>query len=133
MTYVALLRGINVGGHNMIPMAALKRTFERIGLSDVRTFIASGNVIFKTTASDSGKIVKKIESAIQQDFELPIKVLLRDLKETARLVKAIPRDWVNDEHVKCDVLFLWKEADNKSVLKELPINPQIEDVRYVPG
>lgn len=133
MTYVALLRGINVGGNNKIEMVRLKQTFERLGFSDVKTFIASGNVIFHTDESDKEVLAGKIESAIKDDFRISIKVLLLDLKSIDNLVKSIPSSWVNDKQMKCDVMFLWKEVDSKEVLKQLPFDPKIEDVLYIKG
>jgi uncharacterized protein (DUF1697 family) len=59
MIYAALLRGINVGGKNKIEMKRLKQTFERLGFSVVKTFIASGNVIFSDAASDAASLSKK--------------------------------------------------------------------------
>jgi uncharacterized protein (DUF1697 family) len=55
------------------------------------------------------------------------------MNSMGKLVKAIPSSWVNDKNIKCDVMFLWDEADNKNILKQLPFNPAIEDVKYVPG
>lgn len=133
ITYVALLRGINVGGSNKIQMAKLKETFERLGLARVRTFIASGNVIFRTEEPDPAKVTRRIESAIEVDFGLRVDVLLRDRKSIAKLVKAIPPTWVNDKVMRCEVMFLWEQVDHRAVLKQLPINPAIEDVKYVPG
>jgi uncharacterized protein (DUF1697 family) len=133
MIYVAFLRGINVGGNNKIEMARLKPTFERLGLANVKTLLASGNVVFRAAEEDPAKPTKNIESAIQADFGMPIKVVLRDQKSMAKLVKAIPPAWVNDASTKCDVMLLWDQVDNKAVLKRLPYDPAIEDVKYVPG
>jgi uncharacterized protein (DUF1697 family) len=133
MTYVALLRAINVGGNNKVEMAKLKQTFEQLGFANVKTFIASGNVVFRTAERDSAKLIKKIESAIKADFGIGIKVVLRDQKSMGKLVKAIPTAWVNDKVMKCDVMFLREQVDNKAVLKQLPFDPAIEDVMYVPG
>jgi uncharacterized protein (DUF1697 family) len=132
-TYVALLRGVNVGGSRKVEMAKLKLAFERVGFADVKTVIASGNVIFRTDDVDPAGLVKRIESAIESDFGMKIKVLLRDLKSMRQLVRSIPSSWVNDKDMKCDVMFLWKEVDSKNVLKQLPLNATLEDVKYVPG
>jgi uncharacterized protein (DUF1697 family) len=133
VTYVALLRGINVGGNNKVEMAKLKQTFERLGFASVKTFIASGNVVFRTEEQDAAKLIQRIESAIKADFGMHIKVVLRDQRSMSKLVKAIPTSWVNDKEMKCDVMFLREEVDNKTVLKQLPFDPAIEDVKYVPG
>ncbi len=131
--YVALLRGINVGGSNQVGMAQLKQTFERLGFTDVRTVLASGNVVFRAGEKDLAKLAKRTELAIRADFGMRIKVVLRDQKSMVKLVKAIPPSWVNDKEMKCDVMFLGEEVDNKTVLKQLPVDPAIEDVKYVPG
>ena len=55
--YVALLRGINVGGANVIPMTALRASFEALGLRDVTSFIASGNVLFRSEPTDARALV----------------------------------------------------------------------------
>jgi uncharacterized protein (DUF1697 family) len=132
-TYVALLRGINVGGNNKIEMAKLKQTFERLGFLDVKTFIASGNVIFRADSADQAALAQKTEAAITADFGLSIGVLLCDLKKMRNLVQEIPSAWQNDKTMRCDVMFLWPEVDNERVLEQLPFNSAIEDVKYFPG
>jgi uncharacterized protein (DUF1697 family) len=59
--------------------------------------------------------------------------VVRDLKSMKAVVKALPRTWVNDETMKCDVMFLWDDVARASVVKELPIKPEIEEVKYVAG
>ena len=133
MVYVALLRGINVGGNSIVPMARLKAIFEGLGLERVQTYINSGNVIF-TSGSASGPIrTRRIEAAIKKEVGLPVRVLLRDLRQMKQLVAGIPKGWVNDAKTKCDVMFLWDEVDRAAVVKELPVNRDIEDVKYVKG
>ena len=133
MVYVALLRGINVGGNNKIEMARLKSVFEGLGFQNVRTYINSGNVIFDSDLRDVLKLVVQIEAAIEKNFKLPIKVVVRDLPTILSTVDAIPETWVNDSHMKCDVMFLWQDADSEAVLDRLVIKPDIDDVKYVPG
>jgi len=133
MTYVALLRGINVGGKSMVAMVQLKQTFEQLGFGNVKTFINSGNVIFTTDITDYQALAKQIETAISKDFDLDVKVLLRSLADIEKLLRAIPDSWVNDQTTKCDVLFLWEAIDKSDILKQLPVKPEIEDVRYFPG
>lgn len=133
MIYVALLRGINVGGNNKVEMKKLKITFEKMGFSEVKTFINSGNVIFHTEDTDQEIIITKIEAAVKRDFGIQIKVLLRDLLGMKKLVEFIPVTWINNSEMKCDVMFLSKEIDNKSILQHLSHDPSIEDIKYVPG
>lgn len=133
MVYVALLRGINVGGKNKVEMSRLRATFASVGMTDVSTYINSGNVVFKSTSRKKAELEGKLEKAIERDFGFSIKVLLRDLAAMRRLIKALPTKWTNDSNMRCDVLFLWKDYDKPGVLKDLRIKPDLEDVVYVPG
>jgi uncharacterized protein (DUF1697 family) len=133
MVYVALLRGINVGGKNKVGMKELKAAFEVAGMTSVRTYINSGNVIFSSGIRGRARLVGLLEEAIVQRFGLEIDVVLRDLKAMRAVVKAIPTRWRNDETMKCDVMFLQGDAARATVMKKLPIKPEMEDVRYASG
>lgn len=67
-TYIALLRGINVGGKNRLPMKALRDALEKMGLGHVRTYIQSGNVVFDTAQTNKAKLEAMIQQAIQEGF-----------------------------------------------------------------
>ena len=133
MTYVAFLRGVNVGGKGMISMAVLKETFEGAGLSGVRTYINSGNVVFSTKTSDTHVLAARIEKAIRAETGMDIKVLVMTQRALKKIVAAVPETWVNDQAMRCDVWLLWKEVDRRKTLEALPSDPEIEDVKYVPG
>src|SRR5688500_17767018 len=74
---VALLRGINVGGKNMVSMAELTESFRDAGYDDVSTYIQSGNVLFTARTATGAKLEKTIEGMLEQRFGLPIRVLVR--------------------------------------------------------
>ena len=74
ITYVAFLRGINVGGNALISMTQLKAYFEQLGFDNVRTYINSGNVIFTSTSTDERKLERSITKALVEHFQ---KMLLR--------------------------------------------------------
>ena len=133
MIYVALLRGINVGGKNRIAMKQLKETVESRGMKHVVTYINSGNVIFEDPVRSKMEIAGILEEAIHEDFSLEISVLIRSLEDYHEIMKALPEHWKNDKEMKSDVLFLWEEIDRKTVLDELTIKPKIDRVHYVPG
>jgi uncharacterized protein (DUF1697 family) len=133
MTYVALLRGINVGGNNKVEMKRLKNTFERLGFQEVRTYINSGNIIFDDSLHSQAQLITIIEEAIKNDFNLSIKVLIRDAANLRVVEAALPKAWVNSADQKCDVMFLWADVDSLDILHLLPIKPLIEDLVYVPG
>lgn len=80
--YVALLRGINVGGHRKVPMADLRALAEEIGLVDVQTYVASGNLVF-TSGQGGPALQKKIEKAIEGRFGFDVDVIVRSAKEWA--------------------------------------------------
>lgn len=133
MIYVALLRGINVGGKNKVDMKLLKETFLRVGMKSVNTYINSGNVIFTDTQHTEAEITELLEKSILDDFNLDLKVLIRNLHDFELMMQVIPDSWKNDENMKCDVLFLWNEIDKEVLLDELDIKPKIDTVMYVEG
>jgi len=131
--YVALLRGINVGGKTLIKMADLKTSFEDLGFGEVSTYIASGNVLFETGEDDAAKLATKIEGAVEQRFKLAVKVVVLDRKAYARIVKAIPKPWIGDGTVRANVAFVRPGTDAKAVVGELEPDPAIEQVKAVDG
>ncbi|RUS47395.1 DUF1697 domain-containing protein [Cohnella sp. AR92] len=133
MVYLALLRGINVGGNNKIDMKQLKQSFERLGLSHVVTYINTGNIIFSDGLHSPAELAVMLEEAILSDFGLSIRVMIRTLEEIKRITEKIPADWTNDTDMRSDVLYLWEEVDRESVLEELPIKPEFDRVIYAPG
>src|SRR4029077_8272389 len=133
MVYVAFLRGINVGGNSIVSMAAIKEALVALGLTDVRTYINSGNVIFSTRASDALKLSARIEKALEQPTGMAIKLLVMDYNTVKKMVGSIPRDWVDDKTMRTYVLLLWKELDDRTILDRLPIKPGVDELRYLPG
>jgi uncharacterized protein (DUF1697 family) len=131
--FVALLRGINVGGNNMIKMSALKESFERLGFKDVATYINSGNVLFRTKDTDPRKLEKKIEKMLAGEYQLPCKVVIRSAEEMASLVRKLPKDWTGDKDWRYNVIFLRHTIDSKELVAVLGFKAGIEKVAYVPG
>ncbi len=89
MVYIALLRGINVGGKNMIKMAELKAALEGAGLDSVQTYIQSGNVLLRS-GLDELSLRDTIEKTIQSRFGLTVPVVLRTAAELASLIGNLP-------------------------------------------
>ena len=129
---VALLRGVNVGGNNMISMAALKGSFEKMGFKEVATYINSGNIIFKTEETDARKLEIKIEKMLLKEYKLDSKVVIRTLPEMAKLVKSLPDNW-NNADWRYNVMFLRHSIDSKDLLADLPVKSDIEELVYRPG
>ena len=130
--YIALLRGINVGGNAKVEMPRLKAVFEKLGAEDVKTYINSGNVIFSDTRSRK-QLEPLIEEAIAKEFGFNARVVVRDDANIAKLCKEIPADWTNDSEQKTDVIFLWEEVDSPGVLEEIKVNPDVDALIYIPG
>lgn len=85
--YVALLRGINVGGNRLIKMADLKEMFEAMKFKNVSTYIQSGNVLFDAKETDTDALRKKIEKALEKDLGYSVDIYLRSKEEMAAIVE----------------------------------------------
>jgi uncharacterized protein (DUF1697 family) len=88
--YVAFLRGINVGGKKLIKMEELRRVIESIGLKNVRTFIASGNVLFETSQTNRAALTATIEKKILEAFGHEVPVALQTVSELEAILKLNP-------------------------------------------
>ena len=131
--FVALLRGVNVGGKNMISMSSLKESFEEMGFGGVVTYINSGNIMFKSKEADARKLERKIEQMLSRDYELDLKVVVRSLSEMEKLVQSIPRDWKAESDWRYNVIFLGHSIDSEELLAEIEFKKDIEQVVYRPG
>ena len=89
-TYVALLRGINVGGNKMVAMAELRAVLTKAGFSNVQTLLQSGNVILDAAASSPAKLESQLEAEIEKRFSLDVEVHVRSGAELAAVIKANP-------------------------------------------
>ena len=133
MRYVALLRGINVGGNNKVAMPRLKQLFESLGFSNVRTYINSGNVLFTDTKHQLSVLTSMIESAIKNDVGFTVNVLVKDSTVISTIAQTIPAEWKNDTLQKTDVMFLWSDIDDANIMSQFTINPANERLLYCSG
>src|SRR5260221_12292737 len=106
MKFVALLRGINVGGNNIIRMEALKHVFENAGYTQVVTFIQSGNVIFESGLQDKEKISAHIEAVLSKVFHYTSRVVIRSHKELKKVLSDVPKEWKKDDDLRCYILYV---------------------------
>ncbi|QXP61242.1 DUF1697 domain-containing protein [Olleya sp. HaHaR_3_96] len=90
ITYFAFLRGINVGGHNKIPMQNLRRLLENLGFKEVQTYIQTGNVIFKSLETSLQVLTLKIEQSILEHFGFVIPVLLKTERQLKEILERCP-------------------------------------------
>lgn len=133
MLYLALLRGINVGGNNKVEMKKLKTTFEQVGMKKVKTYINTGNVIFSDDTHQKKDLINTLETAIEKTFGFHVKVLLRTFDEIKSVIDNLPQNWQNNSDMKCDVMFLWEEVDDPQILTQLDFDNKMEDIKYLPG
>jgi len=134
-TYVALLRGINVGGKNPIRMPALKACFEAGGFEDVATYIQSGNVIFRTPRSGSAALSRRIEELLAGSFDgYPASVVLRSRGQLRGVVDRAPRGFGSDRagH-RYDVIFLKEPLTAAAALKDVPTMPGVDETHAGTG
>lgn len=131
--YVALLRGVNVGGNGIISMAALKASLEKAGFRNVSTYINSGNALFSSAEKDPRRLEKKIEAILTKGHKLSSKVIIRSFAEIQKLVKSLPKDWDGNKEWRRNVMFLSHSADSKKILKDLRPKEGLETLIYVPG
>ena len=131
--YLALLRGINVGGNNKVEMKKLKLAFEAAGFAAVRTYINSGNVMFESAEGDLNKLENIIKKLLQKTCGFAIGVVIREQADLQKIAKLIPHAWQNDKEQKTDILFLWKDFDNKNSLKLIKAVAGVDDLIYVSG
>ena len=117
----------------MISMSTLKASFEKMGFTDVSTYINSGNILFKTKERDARKLESKIEAMLSREHNLGSKVVVRSLSEMASLIENLPKGWNGDTQWKYNVIFLRHSIDSEKVLERLSPKPEIEKVVYYPG
>jgi uncharacterized protein (DUF1697 family) len=115
-SYVAFLRGINVGGHGLVKMTDLKSAFEKTGFTKVRTVLASGNVIFETRRTNQKELVTDIESSLRTLSGKDIWVILRTLEHLQKLLQIGPFNSVKvTQSIRLYVSFLTASTKPRSI------------------
>lgn len=132
MKYIALLRGINVGGNRRVEMKRLKTFFESLKYTNVSTYINSGNVVFESDKSQSA-VCEDIKVRLKKEFGFDIQTLVKSELEMQKIAEAIPNDWKNDTEHKTDVAYLFDEIDLEKTIDEIPIKKEYLDIRYTKG
>ena len=143
MRYVALLRGINVGGNTKVPMPELKNLFEELGFENVKTYINSGNVAFDADQSrfrvssphgSEGSVGREtmlsneFEQAIETHFLLPIQIMVREQKAIEKILKSNPFGGEFESHKEMHVLFMKEKMPNEK--QALLLEKQTKDERF---
>jgi uncharacterized protein (DUF1697 family) len=123
---ISMLRGVNLGGHNKINMEALRVLYESLKLENPRTYVQSGNVIFRTKEKNSAALAKKIQNAIEREFGCRPEVLLRTTSELREAIAASPFAGRDLEPSKTLVTFLAAEPgpEAHATLLNLKTHPE---------
>ena len=131
MRYIALLRGINVGGNTMIKMSELKAVFEQLGLENVATYINSGNIAFDSKAVPEASLVISIQEAISKAFGRDISTMVREREDIERILASNPFTGQYESHKEMHVLFLKEEmpADKQQQLLAAVYPPERLEVK----
>lgn len=114
-TYVAFLRGINVGAHNRMRMDELRPLFESLGYDDVETYVQSGNVVFESVESDEGVLRVDIHDGIEDEFGYDISVMIRTRAELVDVVAGQPFDVPGEDGIKHYVTFIHEQPTDEQV------------------
>lgn len=132
MRYVALLRGINVGGKHLIPMADLRAAVEDLGAADVTTYIQSGNVLFDGGEDEPAAWTDRLETALSARFGYAASVVLRSHDEMRAVVAGAPADFGREpDRFREDVLFLKPPLDAATAIAQMPTREGVD--RVAPG
>jgi uncharacterized protein (DUF1697 family) len=126
--YVALLRGINVGGKNLIPMPALKACFEDAGFGDVRTYIQSGNVLFSAPTTGQAELTRRIERELSSTFaHYAASVILRSKAQMRKVVDEAPKGFGSKpDAYRYDAIFLKAPLTSRAAIKEVEMKEGVD-------
>ncbi|MGH7217896.1 MAG: DUF1697 domain-containing protein [Candidatus Microsaccharimonas sp.] len=136
MRYVALLRGVNVGGNKRVPKQEFQAVLEGLGFHDVSIYLNSGNAVL---TSDGRVESRTVQAALEGHFGFSIPTLVLPGEKIQAIANAIPPEWTNDtprpdkSGQKSDVLYLFDEANTPDILEKLGHKPEIEIMKYVDG
>jgi uncharacterized protein (DUF1697 family) len=109
MKYIAFLRGINVGGSGILKMAELKELCLKLGFTNVKTFIQSGNAIFESSLA-ANQVLEKLELALEKKMGKPVTACIRTPAELSEVLKKIP--FSKEEPAKVAILFFKESVKN---------------------
>lgn len=126
-TYLALLRGINVGGNNIIKMAALRACFEELGFERVSSYIQSGNVIFAAAEKDLTRLTETIEAALSKAFSYTACVVVVPHADLRKAVEDAPEGFGEEpKKYRYDVLFLKAPLLGKTAIEDVPVKEGVD-------
>ena len=118
--YITFLRGVNISGKNKVPMAELKKGFEKLGFGEVKTYLNSGNVIFSSYEDDIENFTKQIETMIKNQFGFDIPVFVISKEELEDILNNAPDWWGNEnKEIYDNLIFIIPPATFTDVFNEI--------------
>jgi uncharacterized protein (DUF1697 family) len=132
--HLALLRGINVGGRNVIQMADLRASFEDHGFQDVTTYIQSGNVLFNSGSSSHSELARELEEMLARAFDYRATVVLRSRDQMLDTVSRAPRGFGSEpEKYRYDVLFLKEPLEPETAMESVRAREGVDEAHVGVG
>jgi uncharacterized protein (DUF1697 family) len=131
--FVALLRGINVGGNSIMRMSDLKACFEELEFEGVQTLLQSGNVIFETTSRSGSSLEPKIEKALDDKFGFGTTVMVRSGPEIKKVIAQMPADWSKPEGLRCYLAFTKRPLTPAKAIREIAVREGVDQIAVGPG
>lgn len=130
VNYLALLRGVNVGGNGLISMPSLRQTLTNSGLDNVRTYIQSGNILFTSAIADRNKLSKIIHDCIAANFNLDVALVLFTKDEWQIVIDEAPSWWGTDPEWKHNLIALLPPTSVTETIEAIGVlKPDIEAVQ----
>ena len=132
-SFVALLRGVNVGGRNLVAMSEVSATFEGAGYANVATYGQSGNVLFGSDHAGGPALETQIENMLEERFDLPIVVVIRSHEQLAATVAGAPANHGSDQ-LRSDVFFVKHPLTAEAAFAQLPeLRDGVDSMAVGPG
>jgi len=126
--YLALLRGINVGGRNIVPMRDLRRVFEDLGCKSVATYIQTGNVLFESKLKNTGTLSAMIEAALAAEFARTFSVFVLTGEQLERVMTNAPPGFGADPaRYRYDVVLVKPPLRARLILPTISLNDAVDE------
>lgn len=130
MKYLILLRGINVGGNNIIKMTELKSCLEEAGFTGVQTYIQSGNVVLEDRRRNTevGRLIQEIEGLLTKEFNYDSKVVAVNARQMAQIITEAPKWWGQSKEYKHNLAFIKEPMTAAEALAKIEKAPDVEKI-----
>lgn len=132
-TYISILRGINVSGHKLIKIDALKKMFENLGYKNVQTYVQSGNIIFQSKENNTKNLEEVISSEIKDEFGFEVPVIVFNIKTLETIIQNNP--FINDKHKDISSMHVTFLAEKPIQIDEETIvdkKDKVEEIEFTP-